>query len=74
MNPENGTVTHHVAVSLYPNWEGEDQVRSVTLQGDQLRISASPRTAEDGRTFHTELVWKKIGTGSNASRPGGLRP
>ena len=60
VDPENGTVVHHVSVSLYPNWENEDQVRTVTLQGDLLNIAASPRTAQDGRTFHSELRWSRV--------------
>jgi hypothetical protein len=56
----NGTVTHHVDVSLFPNWEGHDQVRRVTIEGGRLSIIASDRTAGDGRTFHSELTWLKV--------------
>jgi hypothetical protein len=56
----NGTVTHHVDVSLFPNWQGHDQVRRVTIEGRQLSIIASDRTAADGRTFHSELTWLKV--------------
>jgi hypothetical protein len=56
----NGTVTHHVDVSLFPNWQGHDQVRRVTIQGRRLSIIASDRTAADGRTFHSELIWLKV--------------
>jgi hypothetical protein len=53
----NGTVTHHVDVSLFPNWQGRDQVRRVTIEGGRLSIIASDRTSADGRIFHSELVW-----------------
>ena len=56
----NGTVTHHVDVSLFPNWQGHDQVRRVTIEGGRLSISASDRTAADGRTFHSELTWLRV--------------
>ena len=56
----NGTVTHHVDVSLFPNWQGHDQVRRVTVEGGRLSIIASDRTAADGRTFHSELTWLKV--------------
>jgi hypothetical protein len=56
----NGTVTHHVDVSLFPNWQGHDQVRRVTVEGERLRIIASDRTSADGRTFHSELIWLRV--------------
>ena len=56
----NGTVTHHVDVSLFPNWQGHDQVRRVTIDGGRLSIIASDRTAPDRRTFHSEIVWLRI--------------
>jgi len=59
-DPGNGTVTHHVDVSLFPNWQGHDQVRHITLEGRRLSIIASDRTAADGRTFHSELTWLKV--------------
>lgn len=37
----NGTVTHHVDVSLFPNWQGHDQVRRVTVEDGRLSIIAS---------------------------------
>ena len=55
-----GTVTHHVDVSLFPNWQGHNQVRRVTIEGGRLSIIASDRTAADGRTFHSELTWLKV--------------
>jgi Lipocalin-like domain len=57
---DNGTVTHHIDVSLFPNWQGEDQVRRVTIAGGRLSIVASDRTSADGRTFHSELVWLRV--------------
>jgi hypothetical protein len=56
----NGTVTHHVHVSLFPNWQGHDQVRRVTIEGGRLSIIASDRTSTDGRTFHSELTWLRV--------------
>ena len=57
---DSGTVTHHVDVSLFPNWQGEDQVRGVTIAGERLSIVASDRTSADGRTFHSELIWLRV--------------
>jgi len=47
-DPGNGTVTHHVDVSLFPNWQGHDQVRRVTIEGGRLSIIAS-RPGRRGR-------------------------
>jgi hypothetical protein len=57
---DNGTVTHHVEVALFPNWQGGDQVRHVTIEGGRLTIIASDRTSADGRHFHIELVWLRV--------------
>jgi Lipocalin-like domain len=57
---ENGTVTHHVDISLFPNWQGHDQVRRVTIESERLSIIASDRTSADGRTFHSEVVWRRV--------------
>ena len=56
----NGTLTHHVDVSLFPNWQGHDQIRRVTIEGGRLSIIASDRTSADGRAFHSELTWLRI--------------
>ena len=47
----NGTVTHHVDVSLFPNWQGHDQVRRVTIEGGRLSIIASDRTSGKAGPF-----------------------
>jgi Lipocalin-like domain len=52
----NGTVTHHVDIALFPNWQGHDQVRRVSIEGARLSIIASDRISADGRTFHSELI------------------
>lgn len=60
MDVGNGTVTHHVDVSLFPNWQGEDRVRRVTIDGARLSIIASDRVSAYGRTFHSELTWLSV--------------
>jgi lipocalin-like protein len=56
----NGTVTHHVDVSLFPNWQRHDQVRHVTIEGGRLSIIASDQTLADGRTFRSEPIWLRV--------------
>jgi hypothetical protein len=56
----NGTVTHHVEVALFPNWQLSDQLRHVTIEGRRLTIIAADRTSADGRNFHIELIWLRV--------------
>jgi hypothetical protein len=57
---ENGTGTHHIDVSLFPNWQDYDHVRRVTIEDDRMRTIASNRTPADGRTFHGEVTWLRV--------------
>jgi hypothetical protein len=50
-----GHIVHSVRLSLFPNWVGDNQVRSAELQGDQLVLGASVETP-DG-TAVAELRW-----------------
>lgn len=60
-DPDTSEMTHHVDVSLFPNWQGDAQVRHVALADGQLAVSASPRTDAHGRRFHVELRWERAG-------------
>jgi hypothetical protein len=53
-----GTVTHHVAASRFPNWEGTDQVRHFELAGDVLRIYSAPILAR-GTEWTVHVVWER---------------
>jgi hypothetical protein len=52
-------VIHHVEVSLFPNWVGSDQERSVDLDGDRLTLSASPLLLA-GKQQVPRLVWERV--------------
>jgi hypothetical protein len=53
------TVTHHVEMSLYPNWIGDDQIRNVKFEGNLLILSTPPFLLSGGEwTF--ELTWKRL--------------
>jgi hypothetical protein len=57
-------VTHHVDLSLFPNWKGGDQKRHVQLKrdpsGDTLEIAA--RLEEGSSEARTAvLAWKRAG-------------
>jgi hypothetical protein len=51
-------VVHHVELSLFPNWVGSDQERSVELAGDRLTLSAGPLLA--GTQQVPRLVWERV--------------
>lgn len=51
-------VVHHVRLSTFPNWAGDEQVRSVELHGDQLVLRTAPVQTPDG-TADAELRWAR---------------
>ncbi len=48
-------IAFHIQNALFPNWEGQNQVRSYTLQNETLRYSVPPRP--NGDTPVT--IWQK---------------
>ena len=54
-----GVVTHHVELSFFPNWVGQDQKRYVILDGDTLTLSTD-RLMLDGEFRVAKLVWKRL--------------
>jgi Lipocalin-like domain len=52
-------VMHHVELSLFPDWVGSDQERSVELAGDRLTLSASPLLLA-GQPQVPRLVWERV--------------
>lgn len=52
-----GTITFHVEVSTFPNWEGQDQVRAFTLEGDEWRYLNPSPTVGDG---NVHVVWRRL--------------
>jgi hypothetical protein len=54
-----GSVTHHVEVSLFPDWVGDDQLRLIDwIEGD-LVLSTPPETSHSGRTIVNRLRWTR---------------
>ena len=50
-------VSHHVEVSLLPNWVGGEQKRRATLHGDTLTLSPADPLLMGGRLRNATLVW-----------------
>jgi hypothetical protein len=53
-----GTVIHHIALSLFPNWVGLAQVRFAEVAADELTITTAP-LAIGGETVN-RLVWERV--------------
>jgi hypothetical protein len=54
-----GTVIHHVELSLFPNWVGADQERLVELRGNRLTLSTRPILLRGiHQTAH--LIWERV--------------
>lgn len=52
-------VTHHVEISLFPNWVGGDQRRRIEIDNDQLALTGviEPGTADEREA---RLEWRKF--------------
>jgi hypothetical protein len=53
------TVTHHVEMSLFPNWVGEDQIRNFKFEGGNLVLSTPPLLLS-GKQWTFELAWERV--------------
>lgn len=53
------SVIHKIEVSLFPNWEGRDQERFYSLEGNRLTLSTKPMKFE-GKQVISRLVWERI--------------
>lgn len=51
-------VIHHVEASMYPNWVGIDQERTLTIEGDRLTLSTPPQRTHRG-TQQSIVRWRR---------------
>jgi hypothetical protein len=58
LDPEARTLTTRVEGSLFPNWEGSEQVRSFDLDGDRLVLRPPPIEA-GGVRYVISLRWER---------------
>ena len=57
---DGGQVTHHVEMSLFPDWVGDVQVRHVSWTDDgDLVLSTPPEKTAAGRTVVNRLRWRR---------------
>jgi len=59
VDEEQGTVTHHVRHSSFPNWEGSDQIRLFEFSGDRLTLRTRP-TQMGGIPVILLLIWERM--------------
>jgi|SRR5882762_3611966 len=53
------TITHHVEVSLFPNWVGLPQLRHYAFEGNQLTLRTEP--LKSGKTtLVAQLRWERV--------------
>jgi hypothetical protein len=59
VDPAGSAVVHHVEQSVFPNWNGVDQVRYYSLSADSLELTTPPIEFK-GETLVSALVWRRI--------------
>jgi hypothetical protein len=52
-------LTHHMDVSLFPNWLGQTQIRTVELTGRRLQLRPVDAVIIDGSRQLPEIVWER---------------
>jgi lipocalin-like protein len=56
VSDDDANVTFHIKASTFPNWDGMDQKRTVTVSGDELKIVNTATTAGSGTAY---VAWKR---------------
>ena len=54
-----GTVEHSMAVSLFPNWQGQRRLRIPELDGDALVLATDRPTLFAGRLKTARITWRR---------------
>ena len=52
------TVVHHIELSFFPNWNGVDQKRMLSIDGNRLSLSTPPIAVEGVEQTH-HLIWER---------------
>jgi hypothetical protein len=53
------TVEHGMAISLFPNWTGDRQLRIVELDGDILRLNTDGPSMFNGSLKNATVTWRR---------------
>ena len=60
VDEESSTVTHSVAVSLFPNWIGKKQHRIARIEGDTLWLSTASPMQSAGQSVNADVQWRRL--------------
>jgi hypothetical protein len=52
-------ISHHVEVSLLPNWIGGTQYRAAKIGDNHLQLGPTEPTLIDGQPHNARLVWRR---------------
>lgn len=53
-------VIYHIETSLYPNWEGEKQIRKMDFEGDILYQKSVEPIMSNGQLVNAYMTWQKL--------------
>ncbi|SDC55829.1 Lipocalin-like domain-containing protein [Sanguibacter gelidistatuariae] len=59
VDEEQGTLTHSMFVSLFPDWTGQTQPRVVSIDGEFLHLGTASPIVSGGRTVNSTLTWRR---------------
>ena len=59
VDEEKRTLTHSMFVSLFPDWTGQTQPRSVKIEGDVLHLGTVSPIRSSGKTVMAHVTWKR---------------
>lgn len=59
VDEQSGQLTHTIAVSMFPNWIGQVQPRTVNLAGDVLELGNNSQYRSSGRTVNARIRWRR---------------
>jgi hypothetical protein len=57
-------IQHEMFVSLFPNWQGQRQLRIAKLEGDELRLRPDRAHVFNGSLKTAEIVWRRAASSS----------
>jgi hypothetical protein len=55
---DDGTVTHEIDVSVFPNWDDTEQQRGFRVSGDELTLTTTVNVG--GAVLAYEMVWDRM--------------
>ncbi|MFJ4455924.1 lipocalin-like domain-containing protein [Pseudomonas sp. NPDC089392] len=54
-----GELTHTIAISMFPNWIGQVQPRTVKLAGDTLELGNTSQYRSGGSAVNAKILWRR---------------